>query len=134
LQPAAAANAIAARSSHVAARFAPFECFIGCPTDRRFATVRFKVGSSGGFLYFAGADARRANADLLPHARHNRAQALQVRIPPAAPRVIRVADHVSIMRRFAAELTLQCHISSCFSFYLGLDFLLEMAAKPSSLF
>ena len=38
------------------------------------------------------------------------------------------------MRRFAAELTLQCYISSCFSFYLGIDFLLEMAAKPSSLF
>jgi hypothetical protein len=43
------------------------------------------------------------------------------------------------MRRFAAKFTLQCHFSSCFSFYLGLDFLLEMSpnqapysSKPSS--
>jgi len=110
LQPAAAANAIAASGSQAAARFAPFEYFIGCPTDRRFKTIAFKVGSSGGFLYFAGTDARRANADLFPHARHNRAQALQVRIPPAPPRIVRVADHVSIVRRFAAEFTLQCHV------------------------
>jgi hypothetical protein len=27
-----------------------------------------------------------------------------------------VADHVSIVRRFAAEFTLQCHFSSCFFF------------------
>src|SRR5712664_2426706 len=98
---------------------------------RRFATVRFKAGSSGSFLHFARADTRRANTHLLPHARHNRAQALQVRIPPAPPRVICVADHISIMRRFAAEFTLQCHISSCFSFYLGLDFLLEMSPNQA---
>src|SRR5260370_23853911 len=127
LHPAAAVNTIAARGSHATARLTPFECFIGCPTERRFATVESKVRGSGGFFYFAGADARRANAHLLPHARHHRAHALQVRIPPAPPRVIRVADHISKMRRFAAELTLQCHFSSCFTFYLGLDFLLEMS-------
>jgi len=93
--------------------------------------VKFKVGGSGGFLYTAKSDARRTNADLLPHARHDRAHALQVRIPPAPPRVIRVADHVSIMRRFAAELTLQCHFYSCFSFYLGLDFLVEMSQNQA---
>src|SRR6266481_5977089 len=86
------------------------------PHGSQVATVRFNVGSSGSFLDFAGADARRANADLFPHASHHRAQALQVRIPPASPRVICVADHISIMRRFAAKFTLQCHISSCFSF------------------
>jgi hypothetical protein len=126
LQPTAAANTIIARGSHAAARFTPFKCFIGCPTERRFATVKFKVGGSGRFLYLAGADARGANADMFPHARHDRAHTLQVWIPPAPPRVIRMADHVSKMRRFAAELTLQCHFSSCFSFYFGLDFLLEM--------
>jgi hypothetical protein len=93
--------------------------------------VKFKVGDSGGFLYLAGADAGCANSNLLPHACHHRANALQVRIPPAPPRVVRVADHVSIMRRFAAELTLQCHFSSCFSFYLGLDFLLEMSPNQA---
>jgi hypothetical protein len=130
LQPAAAANTIAAKGSHAAARFTPLECLIGCPTERRFATVKFK-GGSGGFLYLAGADARGANADLFPHARHDRAHAFQVRIPPAPPRVIRMADHVSKMRRFAAELTLQCHFSSCFSFYLGLDFLLELSQNQA---
>src|SRR6266478_4312094 len=98
---------------------------------RRFATVRFKAGNSGSFLYFARADTRGANTHLLPHSRHNRAQALQVRIPPATPRVICVADHISIVRRFAAEFTLQCHISSCFSFYLGLDLLLEMSPNQA---
>jgi hypothetical protein len=53
---------------------------------------------------------------MLPHARHYRAQALQIRIPSAPPRVIRVADDVSIVRRFAAKFTLQCHFSSCFNF------------------
>jgi hypothetical protein len=99
-----------------------------------FATVKFKVGGSGSFFYFAGADARRANTDLLAHPCHHGAHALQVRIPPATPRVIRVADHVSIMRRFAAEFTLQCHFSSCFSFYFGLGFPGRNVAKPSSSF
>jgi hypothetical protein len=102
--------------------------------ERRFATLKFKVGGSGGFLYLAGADARRTNTHLLPHARHDRAQALQVRIPPAAPRIIRVADYVSIVRRFAAELTLQCHISSCFGFLFGLGFPSNFVANPSSSF
>jgi len=132
LQPAAAANTIAARGSHAAARFTPFECFIGCPTERSFAMVKFKVGGSGGFRYTAESDARRANADLLPHARHNRAHALQVRIPPAPPRVIRVADHISKMRRFAAELTLQCHFSSCSKFSLGLGFPLEISQNQAT--
>jgi hypothetical protein len=35
------------------------------------------------------------------------------------------------MRRFAAELTLQCHFSSCFNFYLGLDSLLEMSQNQA---
>jgi len=112
LQPVVSAMAIAAKGSHAAARFTPLECFIRCPTERRFASVGFKVGCSGGFLYFAGANACRAHTDLLPHARHNRVHALQVRIPPPPPRIIRVADHISKTRRFAAEFTLQCHFYS----------------------
>jgi hypothetical protein len=101
------------------------------PHGTQFATVNFKAGDSGCFLYLAGADACRANTHLLPHPGHYRAHALQVWIPPAPPRVVCVADHVSIVRRFAAELTLQCHFSSCFSFYLGLDFLLEMSLNQA---
>src|SRR5260370_8999976 len=96
------------------------------PHRRRFATVKFKVGGSGGFLYLARADARRANADLFPHARHDRPHALRVWIPPAAPRVIPMSNHVSKMRRFPPELQLPCPFSSCFSFYLALVFLLQL--------
>src|SRR5260370_2806408 len=103
------------------------------PHGPQVCNAQIQGWSSGGFLYFAGADARRANADLLPHARHHRAQALQVRIPPAPPRVIRVADHISIMRRFAAEFTLQCHILPA-SVLFGLGIPARNADKPSSLF
>jgi hypothetical protein len=34
---------------------------------------------------------------------------LQVRIPAAAPRVVRVADHVAERRPFAAKLAFLCH-------------------------
>jgi hypothetical protein len=36
-----------------------------------------------------------------------------------------VADHVSIMRRFAAKLTLQCHCSSCLRYILAWIFYSE---------
>jgi hypothetical protein len=48
---------------------------------------------------------------MLLDARHHRAHALQIRIPPPPARIVGVADDVSIGRRFAAELTLQCHSS-----------------------
>src|SRR5262249_25260231 len=85
-----------------------------------FGRIRFKeISSSGllcasspGFGYFAGANARSANAKMLVNATHNGANALQVRVPAAAAGVVRVADHVAVLRPFAAEITLQCHISS----------------------
>jgi hypothetical protein len=126
---------MAATGNNTPARFTLFECsIIERPTGRRFATINFKVGGLGSFLNLAGADARRANPDLLPHARHDRAHALQVWIPPAPPGVVCVADYVSVMRPFAAEITLQCHFSSRLIFYLSLDSLLRKVAKPSSLF
>ena len=87
----------------------------------------FKGECSGCFLDAAGANASGADAHLLVDARHNRANTLQIGVPAAATRVVRVADNVSVVRRFAAEFTLQCH---CFSSrfylnYIGLDFLLE---------
>jgi 6-phosphogluconolactonase (cycloisomerase 2 family) len=38
--------------------------------------------------------------------------ALQVRIPASPPRVVRVADHISKVRRLAAQLTPHCHDTS----------------------
>lgn len=65
---------------------------------------------SGGFLYFTGANAGRADTHLLPVARYQCSHPFQVGIPPAPSRIVRVADHVPEMRPFAAQLTLHRHI------------------------
>jgi hypothetical protein len=54
-------------------------------------------------------DAGGANADVLTHTVNHRANSLQIRIPAAAPRVIRMANHVAKTRPFAAKLTPHCH-------------------------
>jgi hypothetical protein len=73
----------------------------------------FKVWCSGRFLHTACADAGRANSNMLPCTVYQRVDALQVRIPPSAPGIIRVTDHVAKVRPFAAKFTLQCH---CYSY------------------
>jgi hypothetical protein len=86
-----------------------------------FGRIRFKGISSSGFLYasssgldhLAGADARSANAKMLVSPAHDSANALQVRVPTAAAGVIGVANHIAVLRPFAAKITLQCHVSSC---------------------
>jgi hypothetical protein len=50
-----------------------------------------------------------ANAQLLLDALDDRANALQIGIPTPAPRVIGVADDVSVLRTLAAEFTLLGH-------------------------
>ena len=67
---------------------------------------------SGSFLDAAQTDAGRANSYMLPRAVHHCADALQVRIPPSPPRIIRVTYYVAKVRPFAAKFTLQCHCSS----------------------
>ena len=88
------------------------KCFpwsIRRPTKRGFAKDNFKAGSSGGFFYAPSANTRGTNPDVLLDSRYHSAHALQIRIPAATARVVRVADHVAIVRRFSAEFTLQCH-------------------------
>src|SRR6202007_3171556 len=68
---------------------------------------------SGCFGHTDQTDACRADANLFVNAGNDGPHALQVRIPAATPGVVGVADHVSIMRPFAADITLQCHIDSC---------------------
>jgi hypothetical protein len=58
----------------------------------------------------------RANSQLLTCSLHHCPNALQVRIPTPATRVIRVADDVAILRPFAADFTLLCHDHSCLLF------------------
>src|SRR5690348_1005731 len=109
MQPPMIERARAAKGSKATPRRFPFERSMGRPTNRLSTKGMFKAGSSGGFFHAAGADARRAHPYVFLHARHYRAHALQIRIPPPPPRVVGVADDVSIGRCFAAEFTLHCH-------------------------
>jgi len=77
--------------------------------ETKFPLLGVQGCGSGGFFHTARANASRAHANMLPRTFDNRFHALQVRIPPPPPRVVRVADDVSIVRRFAAEFALQCH-------------------------
>jgi hypothetical protein len=65
--------------------------------------------AGAGFGNAARANTVRANAQLFLHALHNRANSLQIWIPAPSPRVIRVADDVSVLRTLAADFTLLSH-------------------------
>jgi hypothetical protein len=65
--------------------------------------------SRAGFSDAARANAIRAHAQLLLHALHDCANSLQIWIPAPAPRVIGVADDVSVLRTLAANFTLLSH-------------------------
>jgi hypothetical protein len=62
-----------------------------------------------GFGNAARANAVGANAQLLLDALHHRADALQIWIPAPSPRVVGVADDVSVLRTLAADFTLLSH-------------------------
>ena len=66
-------------------------------------------GVSGSFLHAAAANASGAYADVLLHPADHGVHTFQIRIPASPPRVVRVADDVAKMRRFAAQLTPHCH-------------------------
>src|SRR5208283_1754341 len=74
---------------------------------------KLKIFWSGCFFHAAQPNAAGADTHLLANSVYHRAHPLQIRVPPATPCVIRVAYHVSIVRPFAADFTLQCHI--CFA-------------------
>jgi len=84
------------------------------PPSPMFGYCVFKVRGSGSFFHAAQPDAGCAHTNLFLYAIHHRTDAPQVRVPPPPPRVVRVADYVAVVRRFAAEFTLQCHCSSRF--------------------
>jgi hypothetical protein len=65
--------------------------------------------SGAGFGNAAGANAIGANAQLFLHALHDRANSLQIWIPTPPPRIICVADDVSVLRTLAADFTLLSH-------------------------
>jgi len=91
------------------------------PHERRFASVK----SSGAQAAFFTLPSRmhRCTRGLLPHACHDRAQALRFGLQPAAPRVIsRGLITFQHGGRFAAELTLHAIFSFLLKIYFGLRF------------
>src|SRR5215470_1804924 len=68
---------------------------------------------SGRFFHTAQANTGRAHANLFADARNHGAHFLKIGIPAATPGIVGVADHVPIVRPFAADVTLQCHNVSC---------------------
>jgi hypothetical protein len=77
-------------------------------TDRsgRFAYGRFAYGR---FDDLAGLQAGGADADALVGAIHAGAHWTQVHVPAAAAHVVSVADLVSKLRAFAADVANLCH-------------------------
>jgi hypothetical protein len=69
---------------------------------------KFKV-SSGSFFHAAQSNAGRAYANLLARPIHEGMNILEIRVPAATPGIVGVADYVSVVWAFAAEITLQCH-------------------------
>ena len=61
----------------------------------------------------ASPDSELVAATVRRFARDHCPDALQIRIPAATPGVVGVADHVPILRPFAAKFTLHCHSDSC---------------------
>jgi len=86
---------------------------IGLIEFKKVSSSRFFRAGSSDLGYLAGADARCANAKMLVGASYDGANPLEVRVPAAAASIVGVANHVAVLRPFAAEITLQCHVSSC---------------------
>ena len=62
-------------------------------------------------------DTGSAHTNVLTHAVNYRANSLQIWVPAAAARIIRMADHVAKTRPFAAKLTSHCHKYSSSHFH-----------------
>ena len=69
---------------------------------------KFKV-DSGSFFHAAQTNAGRADANLLARPVYERMNILEIGVPAATPGVVGVADYVTVVWAFAAEITLQCH-------------------------
>src|SRR4029077_4273329 len=82
------------------------------PCTRKRVRRKVQWFGSGSFFNTAQTNASRTDTYLLADTVNDRADALQVGIPAAAPGIVSVADHVSVMRPFAADCTLQCHDST----------------------
>ena len=76
---------------------------------RRRAGRKSQWIGSGSFGNAAQTNASGADAQLLASSVDDSMDVFQVRIPPTTPSIVGVADDVTVLRTFAAELTLQCH-------------------------
>lgn len=78
------------------------------------AETIFRCGNSqlGCFRDAAGPNAGCAHADLFASAIYHSVDALKIRVPSAAARIVRVTDHVSERRALAAKRAFHCHDNS----------------------
>ena len=74
----------------------------------------FRCGNRqlGCFRDAAGPNAGSAHADLFTSSIHHSADALKIRIPSAAARIVRVTDHVPERRALAAKRAFHSHDNS----------------------
>src|SRR5581483_8891466 len=79
------------------------------PADRRELDGIFGENGLGDLLNLAIADARRANADALSGALHQRANRLQVHVPTAFRYIVGMADAVAELRTAATNFANSCH-------------------------
>src|SRR5262249_36520902 len=63
----------------------------------------------GCLLHLARLEAVSADADVLARAFHDRVHRTQVDVPPTPAHIVGVADLVSKLRAFAADLADSCH-------------------------
>ena len=80
----------------------------GCGESFACAKRNARLGRFGDF---AGLQAGGADAHALVGAIHPRSHRTQIHIPAAAAHVVGVADLVSELRAFAADITNLCHFS-----------------------
>src|ERR1700682_108071 len=71
--------------------------------------IRCNRNQLGCLCNAARPDAGSAHTNVLSHTVNHRANTLQVWVPAAAARGVRVADHIAKTRPFAAKLTSHCH-------------------------
>src|SRR6476469_11265545 len=76
---------------------------------KRWPACLCRLATDRGFDDLAGLEAGGADADALVGAVHAGAHRTQVHIPAAAAHVVSVADLISKLRAFAADVANLCH-------------------------
>ena len=74
-------------------------------SSSNFVSFRGKRGGLRDLLHFTGTNARGTNPHALPGAVHQRANRLQIDVPPALRHIVRVTDPAAELRPAATHFT-----------------------------